>query len=449
LASIGGVVALALALSPKEKDLDAMIEFFTDAAEKTFSETLVGLISKVDRYNLSSYAAMLFRFHRAIYDSAPLEKALISFFGHSSLFAPSLSGRPTYRTRVFVTAAKEGGTTNCIIPNYSCPSGPGNASVELEDDEAKGMKVWEAALATAAAPRILPPFIKAETNTDFVDGAVYANCPAQIAYTEMTNLWPDNGASLDILLSLGTGHQPAKKPKLLSLLNIGFLAVVNNMVQKQLDSTLTWDNFAGSCDQSHRSKLRRVNPPINGDRVELYDYKKMKAMMDDTKEWCGKPKQAVAIQEIADTLVASLFFFEPDPSQPLLLRNRNERVTLQGSIRCRLLHDSPELETLLGRVNSFWHGTIVAGTKAAATAIENVGNWQSIKNPTDGDQRQGMKVLEDGVWKFRVPHTISARRDADVFPVVAVELGGAKIPVSGFPSSIEAMCTRAGSRWLT
>jgi len=66
------------------------------------------------------------------------------------------------------------------------------------------MAIWEAALATFAAPIYLPTFRK--DTTIYVDGAMYANCPVRLALEGKDRIWHHDGASLDVLVSLGTGR---------------------------------------------------------------------------------------------------------------------------------------------------------------------------------------------------------------------------------------------------
>jgi len=123
-----------------------------------------------------------------------------------------------------------------LITSYNHPLGNPANNLEREEDSHKDMKIWEAALATSAAPSYLPPFEKIETNAQYVDGAVYANCPAEVAYGEMEKLWPKSGASLDVLVSLGTGDQKAKNNETPTLVNLGFFVSIRAMFQRQLDS---------------------------------------------------------------------------------------------------------------------------------------------------------------------------------------------------------------------
>ena len=290
-----------------------MIKFFSEVSMKTFSQTTAGFISRFGPFKkVTTYALMVLRLAESVFPSEPLKEGLKKFFKkhQTSLFAPALHSQPS-TTRVAVTSAKDLGQTTCLITSYNHPLGNPTSNLEREEDSEKDIKIWEAALATSAAPFFLPPFEKQETNTQYVDGAVYANCPAQVAYGEVEKLWPDNGASLDLLVSLGTGDQKNKNAETPTLVNLGFFVSIRAMFQRQLDSKSNWANFEQQTAPINvRSRLHRLNPPLSGDYVQLYDYKRMQELTESVAGWT-KNVAAARIQEIANTLIANLFFFEP------------------------------------------------------------------------------------------------------------------------------------------
>lgn len=76
-------------------------------------------------------------------------------------------------------------------------------------DPRRDLSMWEAGLATAAAPTYFPPFHAGERT--LVDGGVVANNPSALAFAEAQRRWPQE----DILIvSLGTGR--VRKPYLAS-----------------------------------------------------------------------------------------------------------------------------------------------------------------------------------------------------------------------------------------
>jgi hypothetical protein len=411
---------------------------------------------------------MLLRVFESFFGSESLCTEVKLFFGEqTSLFSPARHGRPS-TARVAVTSAKDLGQTNCLITSYNYPlQDPRNLdevkdgresspeekkpwdTVEREEDPAKDIKVWEAAMATSAAPFYLPPFMKEETSTSYVDGAVYANCPARVAYSELEKLWPNGGAVLDMLVAAGTGQQDDKPAEMPTALNLGFLTSIRAMFQKQLNSNISWTEFQRAVPIEIRSRLHRLDPRIRGDRVELFEYKKMSNLQEQTAKWVSGDGAAY-IQDTANTLIAKLFFFEPDedqrPGAGADPRDPNYEY-LRGSIRCRLGHSSSELDTLLrDKIASFWH-TEVESADPSALATVAPENW----NPCPGETSPaGMKKEEDGVMKFRVAHMFVVRRDSRMHQVLAVKLQkqDKMIALSGFPSALGELKRRARLRWL-
>jgi hypothetical protein len=432
-----------------------MADFFTGAARKTFSETRAGyFFSIVDPSHTAAKALMFLRLFGSVFKQEPLGNALIEFFGRErSLFAPARKGHQQCTTRVAVTAAKDFGKTDCLIASYNRPLLDDRRNFEREDHESKDMKIWEAALATSAAPFYLPPFIKEETKTDYVDGAVYANCPAHVAYEESLKLWPDNGASLDFLLSLGTGSQKQKGNKTPTAVKFGGFAAIRAMFEKQLDTRKSWEQFEnGPAGSNVRCRLHRLDPPIDGDHVALYDHQKIPDLVEMVRKWTNTPEIAEKIQDIANILIASLFFFEPhektsSASNSLLVDPSYN--TLAGSIRCRLGHESVPLRNLLAeKVESFWYiETSSADTEKLKSLPKSL--WQPVRHGSAVAPSQ-MTIEENEVKKFRLNHTFCVKHGSNSFQVLAVKLSGTdqRIAISGFPSTLADLQKRAKLKWL-
>jgi predicted acylesterase/phospholipase RssA len=433
-----------------------MIKFFINVLEKTFSQTSAGIISRIGPLKkVTTYALMVSRLTESLFSSDSLKEGLKTFFKkhhphETSLFAPALHSQPL-PTRVAVTSAKDSGQTTCLITNYNHPLGNPANNLEREDDPEKDMKIWEAALATSAVPFYLPPFAKKETNTEYIDGAVYANCPAEVAYGEMEKLWPEKGASLDYLLSLGTGDQKGRDREAPT--------IVRAMFQRQLDSKASWSKFERQATDDVRSRLYRLDPPLYGEHVELYEYKKLQELSDSATEW-SKTSAAAEIQEIANTLLANLFFFEPDDIDDAISPVSSQSPSidpsynaLAGSIRCRLSHGSPQLEKLLGElVESFSYAQMYSGNTAEVSGVKN---WTTVEHPSGRLRLLDVMVCEpqqrgDGVKKFRLPFNFMVKKHNNMFQVLAIKLkrSDEKIAISGFPSTLEDLRRRSKMKWL-
>jgi hypothetical protein len=306
---------------------------------------------------------MLLRIFDSVFKTSPLKETLINFFGsNTSLFSSTRAKYHECTTRVVVISAKGSAASRCPITSYNRPNLQNCSDFEREDNEDMDMKIWEAALATSAAPFYFRPFSKEETKKKYFDGALCANCPVEPALEEMNKLWPNNSVSLDLLVSLGTGAQN-REVSIPTAVKIGGFDALCAMLHSNLDTQKLWDKFeSGFAVSDFKGHLRRLDPPIEGDYVALYHYQKMADLKKMVDDWARTSDGAVLIKDIADALIASLFFFEPDenaiPSSPNHLLDPSYDV-LHGTIRCRLSHESIELKRLLEDwVDSFWYAKV-------------------------------------------------------------------------------------------
>ncbi|KAK4100337.1 hypothetical protein N658DRAFT_536108 [Parathielavia hyrcaniae] len=408
--STGGLIALAVAIGPQNNNLEQLTEFFKDAATDTFSQSMI-------KKFWSRIGIMLFNITDSIYSAVPLQKATKALFGEDTgLFGPALTpGHSQISTRVAVTSSIGYADTMTLITNYNHPQGRNEMR---EEDDSKDMRVWEAALATSAAPYYLPPFRKTNTGTMYVDGAVFANCPAADAYAETKALWPNRAASLDLLVSLGTGQQTEHRHGgLQNFIPNGIVRTFANMLMHQSNSNESWLKFERSAPSTVQAKLHRLDPPLTGsDRIALDDYAKMDAMIETVNEWAASERGGRAsIKHTARVLLASLFFFEPDDSNtprssptthdPAKNNNNRDHHTrlplssgtqqLSGSIRCRLPRDSSGLRRLLTDKVESLASTVVQGRYNPAdyeTALR-AAYW----DPLVVDKRTGSSRLADCV----------------------------------------------------
>jgi hypothetical protein len=420
---------------------EVMIKFFEKAAKATFGKSRT-FSSKATR------ALMILGRYDSQYSATSLTSELSTFFGEeTSLFAPAKSRNFQSTTRVAVTTARDEGETECIIANYNRPLGNWTR-FEREDDTEKDMKIWQAGLATSAAPFYLPPFRKQPGNADYVDGAVYANCPAKVAVEEVSKLWPNEGTSLDILLSLGTGHQTKKKPRIPKAIRYGVFIPILHMFERQMDTERIWDELVGS-NPKLKARLHRLNPDIQGrlgTYVDINHHEELEHLLNSVDGWT-KNGGAAEIRRISYALIANLFFFEPDPETLA-----KEGSTLRGSIRCRLRHGSEAVQVLLEKkVVGFWHATVM---RAEVPEVDNVtsSRWRPIRDISGGRNRPAQMIVEEGnTKKFRLNFQLDDNTGGgSLYQVLAVQLDGnqAKIPISGFPATMEELNQRSKAKWL-
>jgi predicted acylesterase/phospholipase RssA len=412
-----------------DKSIDECIEFFKEASKNTFQFPRKLTIGTTKGLMAMGTVDSLFR-------TTPLERELTKFFQNTSLFGPSINIHFQITTRVAVTTAKDGGEIETIIANYNRPRGDWSR-FEREDDISKDMKAFEGGLATAAAPFYFSPFRKG--GTDYVDGAVYANCPAGVALDEKEKLWPNNGSSLDILISLGTGSQKREKNKVPWPLRYGFMGPVLKMFERQTNSEMMWERTYDASPDARKSKMHRLNPEIhgkNGKHVELFDWDEEDSLLEQVERWTITEK--ALLQGLANRLIASLFFFEPSSPQPL----DADRPWFTGSIRCRLRHGSEALHRLLARIQGFSYGTVSRDDIPRVSQLAD-GRWHPIPTHT-------VFVQEGPTQKFRVSCELPFDGAEGTYQVVIVHLAGEqeKLPISGFPATSHELADRSKSQWL-
>ena len=133
-------------------------------------------------------------------DSAPLEQILRATLGDETLMRRPGGGQPA----AFVVATRSEPSTSTLelrlLRTYASAAPSGGR------DAAESWRQWEAALATSAAPTILPPLRRADGST-FVDGALSGNNnPSLLVLTEGLEMAAAVNRPVDVMLSLGCGE---------------------------------------------------------------------------------------------------------------------------------------------------------------------------------------------------------------------------------------------------
>jgi hypothetical protein len=206
------------------------------------------------------------------------------------------------------------------------------------------------ARATSAAPPYFKYFIKNETKSGYIDGALYHNNPVSVAHHERMLIWKDVDLQQpDIFLSIGTGHnghdsnrqdeEEATKPNTffrsfsttrshrpdlpprpdvpLGNLRIfsTFTGQLWNTVSSRFDSILNctkiWNDFRldvlGGPYSTDQRRYIRLNPDL-GFKVPKLDA--LDQLHDIQQAAHDQLKTNARIKEVAHRLVASTFFFE-------------------------------------------------------------------------------------------------------------------------------------------
>jgi predicted acylesterase/phospholipase RssA len=393
------------------------------------------LLERMDPKRIIRKAGMFFRLNKSLYSGNSLESALQeTFSSDAKLFSSIQASGMSYSTRVAVTAAKDVKATRCLFASYNRPTLRGGHQFEREETDEREIKVWEAARATSAAPFYLPPFVREKT--EYVDGALYANCPASVALLEKDNIWADSKAPLDVLLSVGTGRQNSEV-QLPAILKIGGFEKVMANFFRNLGTDPMWRELVDNTDIMAREKLLRVNPDID-ESIALDEARKMDGLERSVEQQLQGPDLKGTIEKVASMLLASLFFFEPDNDYASLETSKpfphsayaTDRHVLPGTIRCRLRAGSEELFQLMEKIDGFWY-------QWSDNEHSTPRPWTKILQP------QALIASENDLF-FRLPYTFYST--SRVCLVLAVTFKGdhpRAYPISGFPVTMENLLQRA------
>lgn len=332
---------------------------FREMATKAFKTRRQGM--DWDPTALLANTLVLFGLSRSIYPTTPLRQCLQDFFGpETNLFGP-LASTAQRSTRVAVTSVKSDGDHLCLMTNYNRKNmaEDGWGGIQREDQSSNELRVWEAGLATAAAPVYFKAFFKHETKKSYLDGGLKANFPGEQALKEMSSIWTANTKMeivephLDLMVTVGTGLQ--QQDVHIRFAGGGFNKMVK-IFSENLDSDRMWQDFRNKQGRKQASRTTRLNSTLPAAKyINFYDYKMMDSIADHVlREGRSDPELKSSITNVAGRSLASLFFFQPHDIVDPIARIGQNTATCSGSIRCRLERGSVELAKLIGKAEGFW-----------------------------------------------------------------------------------------------
>ncbi|CEI60194.1 hypothetical protein FVEN_g6376 [Fusarium venenatum] len=347
----GGIIALGLGV--KRWSVADCRDHFRSLCKQAFSPRIVKSLSSVST--------------RSRYKTKPLEKGLKSAFDqYSNLYGGS---KPDHSTsiRVAVTTTVASENRPAILSNYNTESDHDSMPykfVRPQDPEWE-LKTWEAARATAAAPRYFKPFVHTNTGIQYTDGAVHHVCPVFIADNERKRLWGDiNQPPPDLVLSLGTGHtncrlthkekraygqkSSALSPKIPSspLRPSGSFSsmwrIINPIIDDQKSSEDMWNSYvAQTSTSSNEHRHVRIDIGWADKRPDFDDIEEIETI---ERNAINMMSDGHTVRMTAHKLVASCFYFERTG-----VDSRNRETGLykcSGNIICRFDEGSRDIKGL-------------------------------------------------------------------------------------------------------
>lgn len=212
-------------------------------------------------------------------------------------------------------------------------------------------------ICSSASPFLFPPFRHKKTNTTYVDGGLLHNNPTVWAIEEYKKIWGGElGATLDILVSLGSGTFPSDGEFLPEIAETN--KKESNWASFLLNSEITWRRFQsfGAYDPTIH---HRLNVAINwncslDNSHKIPDLLETLEAMYESEDWDTEYVGNLLrnkVKEISQLLVAKLFFFQP--TRIVHDGERHTSLGLEGNILCRLGKNEKALDILFERVDRF------------------------------------------------------------------------------------------------
>lgn len=306
------------------------------------------------------------------------------------------------------------------------------------------------ARAAFATTPFLKRFHKAETGVNYVSNGLVDNSPVAIAASESELLW--DGASSDILLSIGTGLSLQETDDSLhrrfSSINITRARtfrtdmtdahtknVVNTRVHIDRDALpldKAWSQFMhklgrGSDSVGDDSTRVRLNPVLKTALPDFDDIKSIEALQRATEEVIQQ--DTGMIKETAHRLVASSFYFERDYAS---IQQTPAGFTCTGSIFCRFNASSRELKALGQFLKTCFRGGFepyfLIGDDAAQSVTEKVHFSEPLVNDMHLRGYFNIDPFLVTVSKELSTTIISLALQSEPYAS-----GAASLPISGFP----------------
>ncbi|OAL51396.1 FabD/lysophospholipase-like protein [Pyrenochaeta sp. DS3sAY3a] len=295
--------------------------------------------------------------HAARYRTQPLLDVLKASLGDDFMFGVDAKHSSELTAKVAVTATNSSGKRAIVIATYnrrrSTKEEKPSHTFFRQSKAQYGMRVWEAAAATSAAPSYFKPFYHEGSIREYLDGAVYHNNPVRILHDESKLLWPDSlHKDPDLLLSIGTGQEgtelqdyalsrpiddsrtsrePGRTKSTIKRLRNMF-NMLHNRFDSILDAELQWSHyFEDHANDQNADRYVRINPKV-GKPPELDAVGELSNVRDRAKKALQFAESRMLVKHTANILIATSFYYERT-SVP-----RNETANMHscsGKILCR------------------------------------------------------------------------------------------------------------------
>lgn len=450
--------------------LEELQNSFLTLAEQTFQYDRLSTFDFLDILPHGTIASVftILKWIKSRYDPERLRTALQVLFAPERPIFGDLPDFGYRKARVAVTSTSSGAA--CAFSNYSryaFPSDQTENATETKshnddlivdngllrsDDPTQGFRIWQAAMATAAAPLYFPPFVREEQGRgipfrrSFVDGALHSNSPVEFALKEKDRIWPADRVvkPVDILVAVGTGYSENDDFHLPRFIDVAGSNEVALFFKNTIDSEKAWQEFCTQSSAYDPRKHHRLNIVL-AQKVQLDEWRKMKSLIERVDECYNDDRPHSLrrhIETTADQLVAALFFYEPQD-----IRRRNGQEYIAGQIWCRLDTSSEAFRFLISRVQGFYsrtHSNNANPLPCTFKTGEGDQYWTTIKQRyLQGRQLFALpyNIRDTGVASFSLSVVLN--------PVEGLQTNrSTTVFISGFPTTFNRLRSALKTRGL-
>ncbi|KAK6535567.1 hypothetical protein TWF694_002021 [Orbilia ellipsospora] len=298
------------------------------------------------------------------YRTQPLQAALMNAFSADECLFGGIKTSSKPAPKVAVTTTSSAGKA-IVLGNYNRTEGAGVSDgsgisydfprSEQPEDE---FKVWEAARATAAAPRYFKEFSHLASKDVYLDGGIYHMNPIYIANAERKLIWPEvEHLAPDIVLSLGSGYNPHPKPRKPKKFRSKGAAqvmerlqwIATNHIASSIAGENIWNNWIAenstNTDDSNRYVRFNVQFSQSDDPPHFDDMVSMgRVEFESRKQIYSFGKK---IKLLADHLICSTFYFVLiDSNRYSDANGKTREIRCKGSIHCRFSPHTTDIRKL-------------------------------------------------------------------------------------------------------
>ncbi|EXJ74236.1 uncharacterized protein A1O5_02532 [Cladophialophora psammophila CBS 110553] len=326
--STGGIIAIML--GRLEMDVDECIKAYTAMMKKVFK-------NKRSAFFVSITGNVKARFSSKTLETAIKEVLRSKGFKEDDLLLDEANPEATGKCKVFVCAKSQEGNHIRRLKSY-------NVQGRQEEDNPK---IWEAALATSAAPSFFDPVQIGACS--YVDGALGANNPVNQVEEEAADIWCEETGRLQPIvkcfISIGTGHADFTTIKNSSLRSVA------HSIEKVATETKKADSeFTGRWREHLDTRYFRFNVEEGLHSVRLAEYKQQAVIDAGTRLYMDghgvKRKVRTCVQNLRQKR------YEPDRAfclEQTKLEEQREKAEQRDRDRPKMLGTTSEISELVER----------------------------------------------------------------------------------------------------